>query len=166
MEYLLTIITFMPLLGVLLILFIPREDERTIKNLATGLSVIPLLLSVAYAGLILAFWSGAEGGFEHRRLAMSERNGDLAQRFVGGILTGQAHEVGRAIRFLAQGDFKRAVGLFRLVEEFGLRLAALQGGEKTLAEGHGMHGFPVRQDGRRAHHRLDRHRVRAPGLEA
>ena len=46
MEYLLTLITFIPLLGVLLILFIPREDERTIKNLATGLSVIPLLLAV------------------------------------------------------------------------------------------------------------------------
>jgi len=44
MEYLLTIITFVPLLGVLLILFIPKEDERTIKNLATGLSVIPMLL--------------------------------------------------------------------------------------------------------------------------
>ncbi|MEZ5755644.1 MAG: ABA4-like family protein [Paracoccaceae bacterium] len=25
--------------------------------------VVPLLLSLAYAGLILAFWSGAEGGF-------------------------------------------------------------------------------------------------------
>jgi len=26
--------------------------------------VIPLMLSVAYAGLVLAFWSGAEGGFD------------------------------------------------------------------------------------------------------
>lgn len=26
--------------------------------------VVPLLLSVAYGGLILAFWSGAEGGFD------------------------------------------------------------------------------------------------------
>lgn len=26
-------------------------------------SVVPLVLAVAYAGLILAFWSGAEGGF-------------------------------------------------------------------------------------------------------
>lgn len=25
---------------------------------------IPLLLSIAYAGLVLAFWSGAEGGFD------------------------------------------------------------------------------------------------------
>lgn len=27
-------------------------------------AAIPLLLSIAYAGLILAFWSGAEGGFD------------------------------------------------------------------------------------------------------
>ncbi|MEL6794886.1 MAG: ABA4-like family protein [Pseudomonadota bacterium] len=27
-------------------------------------AVIPLLLSVAYTGLIFAFWSGAEGGFD------------------------------------------------------------------------------------------------------
>jgi NADH-quinone oxidoreductase subunit M len=46
MEYLLTIITFVPLLAVLLILFIPREDERTIKRMAVGLSVIPLLLAI------------------------------------------------------------------------------------------------------------------------
>jgi hypothetical protein len=26
--------------------------------------VVPLILSVAYAALVLAFWSGAEGGFE------------------------------------------------------------------------------------------------------
>jgi NADH-quinone oxidoreductase subunit M len=65
MEYLLTIITFTPLLGVLLILFIPREDERTIKNLATGISAIPLLLSVY-------LWFGydkAAGGFQFETLA-------------------------------------------------------------------------------------------------
>ena len=27
-------------------------------------TIIPLLLAVAYAGLVLAFWSGAEGGFD------------------------------------------------------------------------------------------------------
>jgi hypothetical protein len=31
---------------------------------AIASSAIPLLLSVAYAGLILAFWNGAEGGFD------------------------------------------------------------------------------------------------------
>ena len=46
MEHLLTIITFVPLLAVLLILFIPREDERTIKRMAVGLSFIPLLLAI------------------------------------------------------------------------------------------------------------------------
>lgn len=38
--------------------FAPRLAERV-----SGLA-IPLLLSVAYAGLILAFWSGAKGGFD------------------------------------------------------------------------------------------------------
>ncbi len=33
-----------------------------LADLVAGLA-IPALLSVAYAGLILAFWSGAEGGF-------------------------------------------------------------------------------------------------------
>jgi NADH-quinone oxidoreductase subunit M len=46
MEYLLTFITFFPLLAVLLILFVPKEDERTIKNMAVGLSFIPLVLAI------------------------------------------------------------------------------------------------------------------------
>ncbi len=46
MEHLLTVITFVPLLAVLLILFVPREDERTIKRLAVGISFIPLLLAI------------------------------------------------------------------------------------------------------------------------
>lgn len=45
MEYLLTFITFIPLLAALLILFIPKEDERTIKNLSIGISAIPLVLA-------------------------------------------------------------------------------------------------------------------------
>jgi NADH-quinone oxidoreductase subunit M len=46
MDYLLTIITFTPLAGVLLILLIPKEEERTIKNLAIGLSFLPLALAI------------------------------------------------------------------------------------------------------------------------
>lgn len=38
--------------------FIPRMAD-TIAGF-----VIPLLLSVAYAGLVMAFWSGAQGGFD------------------------------------------------------------------------------------------------------
>jgi hypothetical protein len=38
--------------------YIPRLSD------AIASSAIPLLLSVAYAGLILAFWNGAEGGFD------------------------------------------------------------------------------------------------------
>ncbi|HSR30836.1 MAG TPA: NADH-quinone oxidoreductase subunit M, partial [Anaerolineae bacterium] len=46
MENMLTFITFLPLLAVLLILFIPRDDERTIKNLSVGISFIPLVLAI------------------------------------------------------------------------------------------------------------------------
>lgn len=34
-----------------------------LADLVAG-AIIPLLLSVAYAGLVLAFWSGAQGGFD------------------------------------------------------------------------------------------------------
>ncbi len=37
--------------------FAPRLSDRV-----AGL-IVPLLLSVAYVGIMLAFWSGAEGGF-------------------------------------------------------------------------------------------------------
>jgi NADH-quinone oxidoreductase subunit M len=46
MDYLLTLITFIPLIGVLLILLIPSEEERTIKQMAIGLSFIPLILAI------------------------------------------------------------------------------------------------------------------------
>lgn len=38
--------------------FLPRFAEITAGT------IIPLLLSTAYLGLVLAFWSGAEGGFD------------------------------------------------------------------------------------------------------
>ena len=65
MEYLLTIITFIPLVGALLILFVPREDERTIKNLGIGISFIPLVLA---GYLWFAFDKGAPG-FQFELLA-------------------------------------------------------------------------------------------------
>jgi NADH-quinone oxidoreductase subunit M len=46
MDYLLTLITFVPLIGVLLILLVPSEEERTIKRTAIGVSVVPLLLAI------------------------------------------------------------------------------------------------------------------------
>lgn len=46
MDYLLTLITFVPLIGVLLVLLIPSEEERTIKRMALGVSFVPLLLSI------------------------------------------------------------------------------------------------------------------------
>ncbi|MBN1136806.1 MAG: NADH-quinone oxidoreductase subunit M [Anaerolineae bacterium] len=45
-NYLLTFITFVPLIGVLLILLIPKEEERTIKQMSVGISFIPLLLAI------------------------------------------------------------------------------------------------------------------------
>lgn len=38
--------------------FLPKLTDRI------AALVIPVLLAIAYAGLILAFWSGAEGGFD------------------------------------------------------------------------------------------------------
>jgi NADH-quinone oxidoreductase subunit M len=46
MDNLLTFIVFSPLLGALLILLIPRDQEKTIKNLAIGISFVPLLLAI------------------------------------------------------------------------------------------------------------------------
>ncbi len=46
MSYLLTLITFIPLLGALLVLLIPKEEETTIKRLSIGISVVPLLLAI------------------------------------------------------------------------------------------------------------------------
>ncbi|MFZ1551578.1 MAG: NADH-quinone oxidoreductase subunit M, partial [Anaerolineae bacterium] len=43
---LLTIITFAPLLGALVILFLPKENERTIKNWSVLISLLPLALSI------------------------------------------------------------------------------------------------------------------------
>ena len=60
MEYLLTLITFFPLLAVLIMLFIPREEEQSIKRLAVGLSFVPLLLAI-YAWLA---YDQAAGGFQ------------------------------------------------------------------------------------------------------
>jgi len=65
MEYLLTVITFFPLLSVLIMLFIPREEEQSIKRLAVGLSFIPLLLAIY---LWLAY-DQAAGGFQFEHTA-------------------------------------------------------------------------------------------------
>jgi NADH-quinone oxidoreductase subunit M len=46
MDNLLTFIVFAPLLGALLILLIPKDQEKTIKNLAIGVSFVPLLLAI------------------------------------------------------------------------------------------------------------------------
>jgi NADH-quinone oxidoreductase subunit M len=65
MEYLLTVITFFPLLAVLIMLFIPREEEQSIKRLAVGLSFVPLLLAIY---LWLAYDQNA-GGFQFEHTA-------------------------------------------------------------------------------------------------
>lgn len=61
MEYLLTLITFIPLVGALLILLIPGSKERTIKQLAVAISLIPLALAIT-------LWFGydkASGGIQY-----------------------------------------------------------------------------------------------------
>lgn len=65
MDYLLTLITFLPLIGVLLILLIPGEQQRTIKRTAIGLSFVPLLLSIY---LWFAYDKGT-GGIQFEALA-------------------------------------------------------------------------------------------------
>ena len=65
MEYLLALITFVPLLGVLLILMIPKEHEETIKRLAIGISVVPLLL----ATYLWFVYDKAAGGFQFQIMA-------------------------------------------------------------------------------------------------
>jgi NADH-quinone oxidoreductase subunit M len=57
-DLLLTFITFAPLVGVLLLLLIPRDEERTIKNLAIGISVVPLILATL---LWFSFDKGLDG---------------------------------------------------------------------------------------------------------
>ncbi len=58
MENLLTYVTFFPLLAVLILLLIPKDEERTLKNLAVGLSFIPLVLATY---LWFAYDKGVEG---------------------------------------------------------------------------------------------------------
>ena len=65
MDNLLTFITFIPLLGALLILLIPKDDERTIKNLAVGISFVPLLLAI----YLWFAYSKVQGGYQFEVLA-------------------------------------------------------------------------------------------------
>ena len=51
---------FLAIAGWIMLAVLPGR-AWVIEGVVGGL--IPLLLSVAYAGLIAAFWSGAEGGF-------------------------------------------------------------------------------------------------------
>ncbi|HOK52905.1 MAG TPA: NADH-quinone oxidoreductase subunit M, partial [Armatimonadota bacterium] len=45
-SWILTLITFIPLLGAVVILFIPRSQSGAIKWTAVGISFIPLVLSI------------------------------------------------------------------------------------------------------------------------
>ena len=60
-DLLLTFITFVPLAGVALILLIPSEEERTIKNIAIGLSFVPLVLAI----LLWFGYDKSAGGFQY-----------------------------------------------------------------------------------------------------
>ncbi len=54
----LSLITFLPVIGMILILFIPKTQEKVIKNLTLIITAIQLLLS----GLILFYFNYAKGG--------------------------------------------------------------------------------------------------------
>ena len=54
-PYALTLMTFVPLLGAIVLLFIPNAQEKLIKNLAIVISLVPLLIS-------LLMWTGFDDG--------------------------------------------------------------------------------------------------------
>ena len=56
----LSIITFVPILGLILVLLVPKDKERTIKWLATGVSLVPLALSI----WLWLGYDGAAGGLQ------------------------------------------------------------------------------------------------------
>ena len=45
MPYL-TLLTFIPLLGAIIVMFMPKEQEKSIKNFAIVISLVPLLISI------------------------------------------------------------------------------------------------------------------------
>lgn len=78
---------------------------------------------------------------------MAEGESDLPQCFVRRVLAGNAEEIGGAVGIILVGQIEGAVRPFRLVEELGLRQAALERGENGAEIGqapfHGDFIFPV-----------------------
>ena len=56
----LTLITFIPLLGVLIILLMPKEQENLIKRFSVVISLIPLALSI----YVLVTYDRTVGGIQ------------------------------------------------------------------------------------------------------
>ncbi len=56
----LSIVTFLPLVGVLLILLTPRQEEQRIKTIAVAVSVVTFIVSLG----ILRFFNWGESGFQ------------------------------------------------------------------------------------------------------
>ena len=65
-SYLLTIITFLPLLGVVVLLFIPSTKEKEIKWTATLLSLLPLVLSI----ILWLSYDRSVGGIQFKETAL------------------------------------------------------------------------------------------------
>ena len=65
-SYLLTIITFLPLLGVIVLLFIPSEKEKEIKWTAILLSLLPLVLSI----ILWLSYDRSVGGIQFKETAL------------------------------------------------------------------------------------------------
>ena len=80
---LLTIITFAPLLGALVILFLPKENERTIKNWSVLISLLPLALSI----FLWFAYNKTSGGYQFQEVFSSSRYSSIA-------LTGSRTRIG------------------------------------------------------------------------
>lgn len=65
-SWILTAITFVPLLGAIVVLFFQKEQEQTIKRFSTIISLVPLVLSI---WLVIDYWarylSTGQGGIQY-----------------------------------------------------------------------------------------------------
>jgi len=59
-PFLLTLITFIPLLGAIVVMFMPGKNEKGIKNFSTLISLLPLALSI----LMWLSYNSGQGGYQ------------------------------------------------------------------------------------------------------
>jgi len=111
-----------------------RDDSlpmtgKLLPNTSPGPVDLLVLVHAEYSPADDAADGNAQRSLEDGSLGMGDGEGYFAQGFVGGILARHTHGIGSAYRIVAEGQLEGAVGFVSLVEEFGLGLTALQGGE-------------------------------------